>query len=273
MLDAELPGMAIEHLLAGIHASSDERHFAIVLIADEEIPGWKDRLAEGAIDDLCPRILPPFHWRARVEIALRTFRQARELEHLRASMALNRGVDPRTGLHNRAALLSMLFRETDRVQRMNTPLSIMRFDVGEVAQWQARVSAAGSDDVLKQVAERVQRLLRSYDLFARVCSAGFVLGLPGCTPINAATLAERIREEVFRVPFRSGGATIRLTACFGIAPSHGRSPLIVLREAEQALEAARASRPDEIRSARDCAGKPEPAAFLSGYSRKDRLIR
>ena len=254
ILDAEIPGMAIEQLLADIHAGSGDRRFPIVLIADEGISEWKNLLEEGAIDDLCPKLLPPFHWRARVEIALRTFRRARELNDLRTNIALNRGIDPPTGLYNRTALLSMLFRETDRVQRMNTPLSVMRFDIGDVAQWQSRMGA-GCDNVLKQVAERVQRLLRSYDLFARVCSAGFVLGLPGCTPVNAAALAERILEEVFHVPFRSGTASVRLTACFGIAPSYGRSPLIVLRDAERALEAATASGSEKIRSAGDCAAK------------------
>src|SRR5215472_7268645 len=142
MLDAELPGMAIGPMLASIHAGNDERRFPIVLIADAEIPDWNDRLVEGAIDDLCPKVLSPFHWRARVEIVLRTFQQMRELHHLRTSFTPNRGIDRPTGLYNRAAFLSMLFRETDRVQRMNTTLSVMRFDIGDIAQCQARLGEA-----------------------------------------------------------------------------------------------------------------------------------
>src|SRR5205085_1438280 len=107
-------------------------------------------------------------------------------------------------------------------------------------------------------------------------TAGFVLGLPGCAPVNAVSLAERIRAEVFSSPFVAGGpirAGVRLTACFGIASSYGRSPLIVLREAEQALRAAKAAGQEEIRSARDCIRRPEPAAFLSAPARRDRLTR
>jgi hypothetical protein len=63
------------------------------------------------------------------------------------------------------------------------------------------------------------------------------------------------------------GEVIRLSACFGLASSHGRSPVVVLREAEQALERARIGGPESI----ECfAGSqrtfPAPAAFLSPTS-------
>ena len=270
LLDAELQGLPFDQLLAAVHAGSDERRFPIVVIADEGIPEWRERLAEGVIDNIFPHILPPFHWRAHAEMVLRTFRHMRELERLRAATALGRDIDLLTGLANRAALLSMLFRETDRVQRMNTSLSVMRFDIDDIPHWHGRLGTMAWDNVVKEAVGRVQRLLRTYDLFGRLGVADFAVGLPGCAPVNAVSLAERIRAEVFSVPFRAEGATVLLTASYGIAPSHGRSPLIVLREAEQALQAAKIAGPQEIRTARDC-GQPAPAAFFSASSRKDLL--
>jgi len=263
LLDAELQGLPIDQLLAALHVGSDERRFPIVVIADEGIPEWMKRLAEGVIDNIFPHNLPPFHWRPQLEMVLRTFRRIRELEQLRATATLNRDIDPVTGLANRAALLSMLFRETDRVQRMNTSLSVMRFAVDDIAHSQGRLGEAAWDEVVKEAAARVQRLLRTYDLFGRLGMADFAVGLPGCAPVNAVSLAERIRAEVFSVPFRAEGAAVRLTVSFGIAPSHGRSPLIVLREAEQALQAARIAGPEKIRTARDCGQPTARAAFLS----------
>jgi diguanylate cyclase (GGDEF)-like protein len=273
LLDAELPGMPIAQLLAAIHAGGDEPRFPIVIITDDGIPEWRERLAEGTIDNILPRNLPPFHWQAQVEIVLRTFRRMRELELLRRTATSNREIDPRTGLLNRAALLSMLFCETDRVQRMNTSLTVMRFDIDDVSHWHERLGESAWDDVAKEAARRVQRLLRTYDVIGRVGIAGFALGLPGCAPVNAVTLAERIRGEVFAAPFRAEGAAVRLTASYGIAASHGRSPLIVLRDAEQALQAAKAAGPDEIRSAQGRGQPPAPAAFLSPVATTDRLTR
>jgi hypothetical protein len=60
------------------------------------------------------------------------------------------------------------------------------------------------------------------------------------------------------------GEAIRLSACFGVASSHGRSPVVVLREAEQALQWAKAEGPESIQFFGDSA-QPDavPVAFLS----------
>jgi len=51
-------------------------------------------------------------------------------------------------------------------------------------------------------------------------------------------LAKRLRVDVFSQPVQLPGKQIQLSACFGIASSNGRSPVVVLREAEKALSAA-----------------------------------
>jgi GGDEF domain-containing protein len=80
-------------------------------------------------------------------------------------------------------------------------------------------------------------------------------------------LAERLRLDVFSMPFRVAGESIRLSACVGIATSHGRSPVVVLREAELALQWARAEGPETI----ECFGESQrlahaPVTFLSPTS-------
>jgi len=271
LIDVELTGASTDQVLAGLQDGKDDRRFAIAVLSDRGFPEWKDRLDQGVIDDLFPREMPAIHWRARVEMLMRAFRHLRELEYLRE--ATRRDTDPLTSLSNRGALLSLLFRETDRVQRMNTSLSLMLIEVDDFEYWSDRLRVAAADDLLRQLIGRLQRLLRSYDLFGRIATAAFALGLPGCIPANAVSLAERIRAEVMSVPFQVGGTAVRLTASFAIAPSLGRSPLVVFREAEQALEAARSAGPEAIRTSRNCAEVQDPAEFLSAVSVKDRLTR
>jgi len=247
LLDADLPAvnpeMNIIRLLAAVRAAEDGRRLPVVVISSEVTQEWQDRLAQGVIDDLIPPTLPPSHWRIRLDLVVRACREAGELAHLREAD----GVCPLTGLYNRAALLSMLFRETDRVQRMNSSLCLLLFGMDDFAHWNTRLGSAACDELLLQAVERVRRLLRSYDLFGRLGRCEFVLGLPGCSLVNAVSLAERIRVEVFAPPFSVQGAAVRLTAGFGIASSEGRSPVVVLREAEQALQNARAAAPGSIR--------------------------
>ena len=170
LLDAKLPGMDpwSNCWPPSVQAATIDR-FPVVLISEDVRPEWLDRLAEGVIDDLLPQSLAPSHWRIRLDVVLRTFRQARELESLRESAALHRETDPLTGLPNRSAVLSMLFRETDRVQRMHTSLCLMLVRNRRSRALECPPGRLGkAEELVLQVVARVRRLLRSYDLFGRV---------------------------------------------------------------------------------------------------------
>jgi diguanylate cyclase (GGDEF)-like protein len=186
---------------------------------------------------------------------------------MREAAQLNAQTDRLTGVYNRETMLSMIFRETDRVQRMNSQLCMILFDIDDFGHWNSRLGTDACDDLLCQVVARTTRLLRSYDFLGRPGMDEFLIALPGCSSVNAVMLAERLRVDVFCSPFRVNGDAVRLSACFGIAASGGRSPVVVLREAEKALLVAKASGPESIQ----CAGDfPEPCgapvAFLSSAS-------
>jgi len=131
---------------------------------------------------------------------------------------------------------------------MHTPLSLILLDVDDFGHWNSRLGNDACDDLLCQVARRLGQLLRSYDLLGRPGKDEFLALLPGCGAEEARLLAERIRAEVFCRPFRVEDESIRLSACFGIASSSGRSPVVVLRQAETALQWARTSGPESIQS-------------------------
>ena len=276
LIDVDLPGMkphvSLSQLLAAARAEAAGRRFPIVLISDTVTQEWIDRLAEGVIDDLLPRSNEPAFLRLRLQAVLRDHRRLRELEMLREAAALNAQIDRLTGVYNRETMLSMLFRETDRVQRMKSSLCVILFDIDDFGHWNSRLGTEACDELLCQVATRTTRLLRSYDLLGRAGKDEFLMALPGCSSANAVMMAERLRMDVFCAPFRVDGDAIRLSACFGIAASLGRSPVVVLREAEQALLVAKATGPESIQ----CAGDfPEPTAapvaFLSSTS-EDELL-
>lgn len=137
---------------------------------------------------------------------------------------------------NRDQLMDALFRETDRVQRMRTPLTVMLMSVTDGCS--ERMGEGDCEEVLQQVAERTGRLLRSYDFWGRAGTNELLLILPGCTAESAVLLAERIEIEIAGTEFVAEGSLLSVSAFFGIAVSAGRSPLVVLREAEVALRGA-----------------------------------
>ncbi len=267
LLDSSLPGMPIGQLLAAARAQGDGPCFPIVLVAGTVTQEGIDLLAQGAVDDLILRSAEPAYWQLRLDLVIRNQRLAREVETLRDAAIRNAQFDRLTGVYNRETLLAMLFRETDRVQRMNSSLCLVLFDIDDFGHWNSRLGVDACDELLCQVAIRAGSLLRSYDLLGRPGMDEFLIGLPACSPASAMILAERLRVDVFSVPFRVAGEAIRLSACFGIANSRGRSPVVVLREAEKALEWAKAAGPESIQ----CFGSPPqstpaPVTFLSEAS-------
>ncbi len=267
VLDARLPDMPIGQLLAAARAIGDGPRVPIVLVTDIVTQEWIDRLADGVIDDLILRSSEYGYWQLRIDLLLRNGRLSLELETLREAAIRNAQFDRLTGVYNREAMLSMLFRETDRAQRVNSSLCLVLFDIDDFGHWNSRLGVDTCDELLCQVASRAGALLRSYDLLGRPGMDEFLIALPACSPASAMILAERLRVDVFSVPFRVAGEAIRLSACFGIANSRGRSPVVVLREAEKALEWAKAAGPESVQ----CFGcsqepAPSPVKFLSTSS-------
>jgi two-component system, cell cycle response regulator len=264
LLDVLLPGLTTGQLLAAARAQNSGPRVPVLLIAETVTQEWIDLLAEGAADDLILRSAESAYWQLRLDLVLRNQRIGQELETLRDAAIRNARLDRLTGVYNRETLLAMLFRETDRVQRMKSSMSLVLFDIDDFGHWNSRLGVDACDELLCQVASRTGALLRSYDLLGRPGMDEFLIALPACGSAHAMALTERLRVEVFSVPFRVGGEAIRLSACFGIAASRGRSPIVVLREAEKALEWAKTAGAESIQ----CFGCPpqsssSPVTFFS----------
>jgi len=267
LLDVQLPGIPTGQLLAAVRAEAESSCLPIVLIADAVTLEWINRLAEGAIDDLVLRSAESAYWQLRLDLVLRNQRTAHELEMLRDVSMHNAQLDHLTGVYNRETMLAIMFRETDRVQRSQSEMCVVLFDIDDFGHWNSRLGADACDGLLCQVAGRTAALLRSYDVLGRPGMDEFLIALPLCAPLNAMSLVERLRTAVFSTPFHVSGEAVRLSACFGIAVSHGRSPVVVLLEAEKALERAKAAGPESIQCFSSALQPvPSPVTFLSATS-------
>ena len=164
-------------------------------------------------------------------------------------------------LLSRDEFIITLFRETDRAQRMKTPLSLI---LCGVAEWDRRTSALEKPKLVtlqQELTDRMTRALRCYDT-AVLCGSGlFGVVLPGCSSFSAVAKAEQLRSAMFASPLHVGGEEVFLSGCFGVAGSGGRSPLVVLRNAEDALQKAKALGPGSIqRSSYDAEADPATIA-------------
>ena len=146
--------------------------------------------------------------------------------------------DALTGFLNRETMIGELFRETDRIQRMGGVLSFMLIEIEGFAEIRTEYGSENADRLLRYIAGRLRRYLRTYDLIARQEENEFLIALPGCIPADALLLANRIRTVLFHHPVELDAKSVTLSASFGIAQSKGRSPLTVLLEARHAMNEA-----------------------------------
>jgi two-component system, cell cycle response regulator len=164
-------------------------------------------------------------------------------------------------LLSRNELIAALFRETDRSQRMMTGLALILFAIDD---WEARRLTLGERalaEAEQEIAKGVLRLLRCYDSVGRYGDGEFAVVLPGCNSFNAIWKAERLNHVLSESAIRAGTEELQFTACFGVAGSGGRSPVVVLKNAQRALERARARGAGSIeRSSYDA--EPDPATLL-----------
>ena len=126
--------------------------------------------------------------------------------------------DGLTGWHNRRYLQRRLPEELARAQRHLQPLSGLLLDVDHFKCVNDNHGHATGDRVLRDVADRVKRELRSSDVAVRYGGEEFAVLLPQTGLRDAARLAERIRQTVAGAPFRGqDGEELAVTLSIGVA--------------------------------------------------------
>lgn len=153
-----------------------------------------------------------------------------------SAMALQ---DPLTGLANRAGLNQRLTQAWQRALRKQELLALILIDLDGFKAINDRHGHAAGDQLLLQVAVRLQASARATDLVARLGGDEFVLV---CEAIGseeqARTLAERILHALGQ-PMQLGELQVGLSASIGISICHGQSCETLLREADQAMYRAK----------------------------------
>lgn len=246
LLDSNLTGTPAIDVLHKLRQSEARKRLWTILIMSQVGPDLVQMAVDAGVDDLVARPLQELDLKVRLHIAERMRVLQEELNHSMERARFYNQHDKLTGILNRETILSNLFRETDRVQRMRTPLCFMLLDLDNFSQINEELGLDAGDRVLQMVVERFQRYLRSYDLIGRMGEDEFLIALPGCGKDDSVMLAERLRKVVFSKPFDLGFRTVSVTGSFGLAQSRGRSPLVVLRDAQQALFYAKALGPNYI---------------------------
>ena len=159
--------------------------------------------------------------------------QRERLEHL----ALH---DELTGLPNRVVLRDRIELAAGRAEGQDGH-GLLLLDLHHFARVNATHGRGTGDEVLRQVAARLQLLATPDDTLARVGGDRFALLVRGPVSDEALRADARAMRATLDSPFSAGGIRVQLAGSIGVArgPEHGADAETLIRRAESALEVAR----------------------------------
>ncbi|MEQ5801203.1 EAL domain-containing protein [Halomonas sp. H10-9-1] len=149
--------------------------------------------------------------------------------------------DTLTGLLNRATLNKRLSRALNQPRNATTQLAVMFIDLDEFKPINDTLGHQVGDEMLVQVATRLNQELRGGDLLARIGGDEFIL-LP--SPLESVRHVEALAERLLRVlrrPFSVHGQLLHVTASIGIslAQDPASDPERLIQQADMAMYKAK----------------------------------
>ncbi len=150
--------------------------------------------------------------------------------------------DPLTGVANRRHLEWRLSEEVARSSRYQYPLSALMLDIDHFKQVNDTYGHQVGDEVLKQLAQRLQQTLRRTDFIARYGGEEFLILAPQTPSDRALLMAERLRQLVANKPFSiTPDLNLTITVSIGVAifPDHAQNESELVKAADAALYRAK----------------------------------
>ncbi len=158
-----------------------------------------------------------------------------------------------TGVYNRQAFYSILDKEFARIERTSGQSSIVMVDLDFFKKVNDQYGHQAGDKVLNFFANYLKENLRPYDSVGRYGGEEFLLCLPNSTIKDAATIMERLREDLASHPITIKGPNhtnieINITASFGISSmSKDHPPSQAIDTADSAMYDAKTAGRNQVR--------------------------
>lgn len=124
-------------------------------------------------------------------------------------------VDPLTGMLNRNALVTRVAELAQQSAITREPVALIVGDLDRFKLINDGHGHSAGDAALKDVAYRIRKRLRAYDLAYRLGGEEFLVVLPGANADHAAIVAEDLRAAIESMPV----AGLHATMSFGVAAS------------------------------------------------------
>ena len=179
------------------------------------------------------------------------------LVEARESMRFQATHDLLTSLWNRGVIVELLSREVHRLAGRTSCTAVMLCDIDHFKLVNDQHGHSAGDDVLREVARRLQHSVRSYDMVGRYGGEEFLVILNKCDEASARRARKTSANAISAKPFQTRCSIPAVTISIGVALSTdfaSRGVDDIIQEADRALYAAKAAGRNCVRLARPCLG-------------------
>lgn len=125
--------------------------------------------------------------------------------------------DGLTGTLNKRYLLDLLEREFRKAAHRQTPLTLILFDIDHFKSVNDTYGHLAGDEVLKEVANRIDSVIAEHDVFARYGGEEFAILLTGISKKETVDMAERCRQIIESSPFTTSVGPLPITISLGVS--------------------------------------------------------
>lgn len=232
-------------LCSHIRSVERTRSLPIVVIANQNQEQTVSRAMEIGVNDYIRRPLEMNELLARMKTQLL---RKRYNDCLRASVqqTIEMAVkDPLTNLHNRRYFDMHFTSVYEKAVRTDKPVTAMMCDIDKFKDINDTHGHDVGDAVIREVANRIYKNVRTVDIACRFGGEEFVVIMPDTDTAYASLVAERIRREIEEHPVitRKGAKQIHTTISIGLSSinTEGDSAEDLLKRADRALYAAKSA--------------------------------
>jgi two-component system, cell cycle response regulator len=219
LLDWVMPEKDGVEVCREIRLRRDKAYTYLILLSSKES---KKEIVEGleaGADDYLTKPYDEEELKARLRAGERILELEDHLVEARETMRFQATHDALTSLWNRGVIEELLAREIHRSRRENSCTVVILCDVDHFKRVNDEFGHHIGDDVLRELARRLQHSVRSYDMVGRFGGEEFLIILNKCDANSAIARAENIRMEVAKKPFPTRAKPLPVTISVGLALS------------------------------------------------------
>jgi diguanylate cyclase (GGDEF)-like protein len=239
LLDMQMPGKSGFQVMHELNAVESEGYAPVLAITAE--PSYKVHALKAGARDF---ISKPFD----VEEVLTRIRNMVEIRLLHEdarsaanSLEILAQQDPLTGLGNRRLLTKRISAAMANARRTKSAMAVVYLDLDGFKAINDTSGHGVGDALLKQVARRLESVVREEDTVARVGGDEFMIALWHVANARDVAIVAAKVVEIISEPYLIEGRNLVVTTSVGVGvyPVHGEDAEVLMKSADTALYAAK----------------------------------